>query len=325
MPKPRKSLISLEDTPYYHCVSRCVRRTFLCGVDESTGQNYEHRRGWIEDKMLDLAKLFAIDICAYAVMSNHTHLVLHIDADQAKSWSIREVLERWHRLHKGTQFTEKYLENKTLEEFELASVYESCEKYRKRLMSISWFMKELNEPIARMANNEDKCTGHFWEGRFKSQALLDNAALVSCMAYVDLNPVRAKMESTPESSKYTSIKTRIEVAKANQTQPKTLFPFIGYEREDQPEGLPFKLEDYLELIDLTGRVIREDKRGSLDISLAPILQRINLTSEQWLEVSTGFEKHFKTAVGSEALLADYCQHTELQRRSGLSACKRLLS
>ncbi|EAQ64551.1 hypothetical protein MED121_21410 [Marinomonas sp. MED121] len=186
-------------------------------------------------------------------------------------------------------------------------------------------MKELNEPIARMANNEDKCTGHFWEGRFKSQALLDEAALVSCMAYVDLNPVRAKMEKTPETSKHTSIKKRIEVAKAHQTQLKTLFPFIGHVSEDQPEGLPFKLEDYLELIDLTGRVIREDKRGSLDISLAPILQRINITSEQWLEVSTGFEKHFKSAVGSELLLAEYCEHTELQRRSGLAACRRLLT
>jgi len=167
-----------------------------------------------------------------------------------------------------------------------------------------------------------------WEGRFKSQALLDEAALVACMAYVDLNPVRAMMEKTPETSRYTSIKTRIEVAKANQTQPKTLFPFIpfiGKERVEQPEGLPFKLTDYLELIDLTGRVIRSDKRGALDISLAPILQRIYLTSEQWLEVTTDFEKHFTTAVGSEKLLAEYCEHTKLKRRSGLSACKRLLS
>jgi len=104
-----------------------------------------------------------------------------------------------------------------------------------------------------------------------------------------------------------------------------LFPFIGYEREDQPEGLPYKLENYLEFTDLTGRVIREDKRGSLDMTLAPILQRINLTSEQWLEVSTSFEKHFKTAVGAEVLLAEYCEHIELQRLSGLSACKWLLS
>ncbi len=325
MPKPRKSLISLQDTSYYHCVSRCVRRAFLCGQDELTGQSYEHRRGWVEEKMLFLASVFAIDICAYAVMSNHTHLVLHVDVEKVNNWSIKQVLERWHRLHKGTYFTKKYLENKAMAEFELASVYERCEKYRERLCDISWFMRELNEPIARMANNEDKCTGRFWEGRFKSQALLDEAALISCMAYVDLNPVRAKMEKTPDSSKHTSIKTRIEVAKANQTQPNTLFPFIGFERENQPEGLPFKLMDYLELIDLTGKVIRSDKRGALDMSLTPILQCINLTSEQWLEVSTGFEKHFKTAVGSETLLAEYCKHTELKRRSGLNACKRLLS
>ena len=325
MPKPRKSLISLQDTSYYHCVSRCVRRAFLCGTDEMTGQSYEHRRGWVEDKMLALAHVYAIDICAYAVMSNHTHLVLHVNTEEANNWSIRDVLERWHSLHKGTQFTEKYLREEVMAEFEVASVYESCEKYRERLTDISWFMRELNESIARMANKEDKCTGRFWEGRFKSQALLDESALVACMVYVDLNPVRAKMETTPETSKHTSIKTRIEVTKANQTQPKTLFPFIGYERERQPEGLPFKLVDYLELIDLTGRVVREDKRGSLDISLAPILQRINLSSEQWLEVTTGFEKHFKAAAGAEAYLAEYCEHTELQRRSGLAACKRLLS
>ena len=325
MPKARKTLISLQDTSYYHCISRCVRKAFLCGTDKSTGQSYEHRRGWVEDKMLSLAKVYAIDICAYAVMSNHTHLVLHINIEEANNWNVKQVLERWHSLHKGTQFTEKYLREEAMAEFELASVYKSCESYRERLSDISWFMRELNESIARMANKEDKCTGRFWEGRFKSQALLDEAALVSCMAYVDLNPVRAKMEKTPESSKHTSIKTRIEVAKANLTQPKTLFPFIGHVSKDQPEGLPFKLEDYLELIDLTGRVIREDKRGSLDISLASILQRINITSEQWLEVSTGFEKHFKSAVGSELLLAEYCEHTELQRRSGLAACRRLLT
>lgn len=117
MSKPRKSLISLQDTSYYHCVSRCVRRAFLCGNDAFTGQSYEHRRAWVEDKMLSLATIFAIDVCAYAVKSNHTHLVLHVNQDEANNWSIKQVLERWHRLHKGTQFTEKYLENKMLEEY----------------------------------------------------------------------------------------------------------------------------------------------------------------------------------------------------------------
>ncbi len=93
MPKPRQSLISLEATPYYHCVSRCVRRAFLCGEDELSGRNYEHRRGWIEKRLLELSKSFAVDICAYGIMSNH-HIVLFVDRDTAQSWSMDEVIER---------------------------------------------------------------------------------------------------------------------------------------------------------------------------------------------------------------------------------------
>lgn len=96
-----------------------MSRAFLCGQDERTGQSYEHRRGWVEDKILSLAAIFAIDVCAYAVMSKHTHLVLHINADEANNWSIRQVLECWHCLHKGTKFTDKYLENKNLAEFHI--------------------------------------------------------------------------------------------------------------------------------------------------------------------------------------------------------------
>ena len=98
MPQSRKSQVSLAATPYYHCISRCVRRAFLCGQDEQTGQSYEHRRGWIEDKIFSLEVIFAIDVCAYSVMSNHTHLVLHVNEDEANNWSIKQVLERWHSL-----------------------------------------------------------------------------------------------------------------------------------------------------------------------------------------------------------------------------------
>ena len=152
MPQPRKSQISLIDTPYYHCVSRCVRRSFLCGMDKLTGQSYEHRRGWVESRLLFLASVFAIDIAAYAVMSNHTHVVLCVDKTEADSWSQVEVLTRWHSLHKGTLLTHKYLnveQRGQMSESELLAVEETATIYRQRLYDISWFMRNLNEYIAR--------------------------------------------------------------------------------------------------------------------------------------------------------------------------------
>ncbi len=127
MPKPRKALISLDDTPYYHCVSRCVRRAFLCGEDPVSGKSFEHRREWVETRLLQLAEVFAIDICAYAVMSNHTHVVLHVDTESVQRWSLQEVVERWHRLFSGTLISQAFLANKPLHESQLEEL-----KQRKR-------------------------------------------------------------------------------------------------------------------------------------------------------------------------------------------------
>ncbi|MCG6937428.1 MAG: transposase, partial [Gammaproteobacteria bacterium] len=254
MPKPRKTLVSLDATPYYHCTSRCVRRAFLCGEDALTGKSFEHRRQWIEDRLLALGSIFAIDVCSYAVMSNHYHVVLHINQQQAQSWSVHEVIERWHRLFKGSLLSQRYLQGEISDKAEQNALSEQVEEWRDRLQSISWFMRCSNERIAREANREDAVTGRFWEGRFKSQALLDEKALVAGMVYVELNPIRAKMAETPEQSDYTSIQTRIKQAlKAMQPeqieqQPASLLPFAGYPKEAMPEGLPFRLSDYLELV-----------------------------------------------------------------------------
>ena len=162
---PRSQLICVSDTPYYHCISRCVRRAFLCGEDKLTGKSFEHRREWVEDKLHELSNVFAIDICAYAIMSNHTHIILYIDADTAKAWTDDEVIYRWHKLFMGTLLSQQYSKNEPIAEYLQASLEDTIACYRQRLMDISWFMRILNEGIARQANIEDNCTGRLSDKR----------------------------------------------------------------------------------------------------------------------------------------------------------------
>jgi hypothetical protein len=201
-------------------------------------------------------------------------------------------------------------------------------------MDISWFMRCLNESVARRANQEDQCSGRFWEGRFKSQALLDEKALAACLTYVDLNPVRANMAETPESSDYTSIADRVASTRGveksaipprNPEQPAHLLPFVGNPRKDMPKGLPFKLTDYLELVDWTGRILREDKRGSISQDLPPILERIQIDPQHWCYLTQHFESPFKGLVGAAYALKQACQNLGYQRSPGMAACQQFLT
>jgi len=182
MTYPRSHLVSEEEPGFYHVVSRCVRRAFLCGADRFTGRCFEHRRKWIEDRIVDLTEAFAVSVYSYAVMSNHFHVVLHVNLSAVDSWTDDEVARRWLAAFPGP------LKRNTTEELAqrlrmaILSDPERVQELRKRLGSLSWFMKALNEPIARMANLEDGCTGKFWEGRFKSQVLLESQAVLSAMA-----------------------------------------------------------------------------------------------------------------------------------------------
>src|SRR5579862_5572062 len=177
MPRPRHTLIDIHATPYYHCISRCVRRAFLCGQDRRTGRGFDHRKAWLLDQLAELSAIFAVDLCAYAILSNHYHLVVHLDHARAAAWSDAEVAARYGRLFAPTVAARMTLPPAH------AAAWITC--WRARLADLSWFMRCLNEAIARRANAEDACTGRFWEGRFRSQALLDAAGLVTCMAYVD--------------------------------------------------------------------------------------------------------------------------------------------
>lgn len=302
MTRPRKSLVSLADTPYYHIGSRCVRRSFLCGQDKVSGRCYEHRRQWIVDRVRLLSSLFAIDICSYAVMSNHYHLVVKLAPDQLDTITHDDIISRWLCLFKGPLLVQRYQAGEPLTLAERDTVSDIVKVWRLRLADLSWFMKCLNQTIARQANIEDGCTGHFWEARFKSQGLTSEEALLACMAYVDLNPIRAAMADTPESSDYTSIQERIkpgfnvDTAMVSQTDildfDGAVKPLLAFDEAitDQPQrGIPFSFTDYLTLVDWTGRAVRNDKRGAIPLHLPPILQRLNLDHKRWLSSATQFE------------------------------------
>ena len=302
MPRPRKDLVRPEQTRYYHCVSRCVRRAFLCGHDRFTGQSYEHRREWIVERMRLLSTLFTIDVYAYAVMSNHYHLVLRIG--DPSELDMETVIARWLRLYNGPILARRFAEGESLTAAEHQTVVDMANVWRQRLGDLSWFMKCLNEPIARQANQEDRCTGHFWEARFKSQPLLSDEALLACMAYVDLNPIRAGLAETPERSDFTSVQERIHLS-ANRADAQTLAqanvagakepgitsprhndklaPIAGGSSGDvsRPTHFPMGLVDYLELVDFLGREHHPSKRGRIPSALTPSLRRLGLSEENW--------------------------------------------
>ena len=219
MATARRLLVDPGRSGVFHCTSRCVRRAFLCGRDKYSGRDYEHRRGWIRDRLRELAGLYAVEIHSYSVMSNHLHVVLSTLPRLVAGWADEEVARRWLRLFPG-QSGLRAPGRPPLGEDEavraLCRDHEKLARCRTRLADLSWFMRSLNEPIARRANREDECKGHFWEGRFNCQRLEDAGAVLACMAYVDLNPVRAGIAETPEDSAFTSAQDRALACRARR-------------------------------------------------------------------------------------------------------------
>lgn len=331
MTRARSQQVSLEDTPYYHCISRCVRRAYLCGDDPVSGRNFDHRKRWIVQRIKDLATHFSIDVCAYAIMSNHYHLVLHVDIEKANSWSDKEVIEHWTNLFPGHA---ALIETITLNRKTKAAqklLERHIKAWRERLTDISWFMRCLNESVARRANREDECSGRFWEGRFKSQALLDEKALVTCMAYVDLNPIRAGMTESLDGSDFTSIQERLinhakRSKKRNYRQHRLLTrrgakhllgrnegskksalkPLSGLPGFDGA-ALPINQQSYFELLESTCKALsvkRNDKQRALQImdEKQSILDNVKVGPESWLESVLNFHRYYGIAAGSEQSL-----------------------
>jgi len=328
MTRARATLVSVEDTPYYHCVGRCVRRAFLCGFDALTKRSFEHRRIWMQERLALLTDVFAIDICAYALLSNHYHLVIRLCPERVNDWSDREVVERWTRVYAGSPAARKYLSQDLLSERDKAQIDAEICTWRARLGNLSWFMRSLNEYIARKANAEDDCTGHFWEARFKSQALLDEAALLTAMAYVDLNPIRANAADSIAHSDFTSGQDRwhgarlIDGPSVILHRPR-LLPFIEAEQRRSRDYLPFKLDDYLDLIDSTGRIVIAGKRGFLPQHQPKLLDLLNVNNQEWFSTVLRLHQRYELAIGTPENMIKLAKRWGKRWIHGIQHAKRL--
>jgi len=275
-----------------HVLSRCVRRAWLAGADPLTGRDHSHRREWILGRLRHLASFFAVEVCAYAVMSNHYHLVLHCRPRVAGAWSPEEVVRRWLGVRGKAAAPE--------DAGRLAADEGRVALWRARLGSLSWLMRMLNEWVARRANAEDGCTGRFWEGRFRCQLLEDDAALLACMAYVDLNPIRAGAAEDLAGSLYTSVRERMRGSGGVEgCGSGWLAPMA---EESGAEGLVgTSTADYLWLLEWTCRM-RARGGGGVGGGVGegkgpPVLGGLGLAGEGWVRLASGFGRMFRRVAG----------------------------
>ena len=216
----RVEVFAADEVAIVHVMNRTVRRCFLLGYDPVSGRNHDHRKVWIDEQLVHQAKHFGIDLLCQAIMANHLHLVLRSRPDVVQEWNSEEVARRWLML-----CPERRDENRrplTPTEFEINRLVNNKEKLaavRSRLSDISWWMRLLCQNIAQRANREDGEVGKFWQARYRAVRLLDEVAILSCAAYVDLNPIRAAMAQTIANSDFTSAQKRsLDLAAESQRE-----------------------------------------------------------------------------------------------------------
>ena len=279
----------------YHVCSRCVRRAWLCGVDRETGFDFDHRRAWLEERILALAEIFSIDLYGYAVMSNHYHIVLCVDASRTSTWSDEDILAKWEVL--CPSYSKQKKEFREIHKTMLLKDAERIAVLRQRLSSLSWFMRFINEPLARLANKEDDCKGRFWEGRFKSQQLLDENAVLAAMVYVDLNPIRAGIANDVTEAKYTSLQKRLAFPDDDQ-------PITAINRPHASLPFDYSLSDYIDLAQWT-IAAQQYKRPTHSVNIP--LRGSQQNTELWLHHYLPKPGYWQRANGSFESLRGYAK------------------
>jgi len=356
----RVEVFAADEIAVVHVMTRTVRRCFLLGDDALTGKNYDHRKQWIDNQLVHQAKQFGIDLLCQAIMSNHIHLVLRSRPDVVKEWDNSEVARRWLMLCPVRRDEHREPEEPT--EFELNNIRNDKEKLavmRSRLSDISWWMRLLSQNIAQRANKEDQEIGKFWQARYRAVRLLDETAILACAAYVDLNPIRAALATTLEQSDFTSAQKRIQdvqgrlpanlssekvndevaVAVPASRSARHLAPVDLKERSGETgpcvhkrgqrcsnKGfLPMSAADYLNLLDWTARQVRSGKRGATPQHLAPVFDRLGVSSDIWCHLVKNFGKLFSIVAGQPNQIDGHRSRTGTHKYRARRAVRELLS
>jgi len=317
-----------------------------------TGIDYEYRRDWIRDFEERLAGLFGIEVGFHAELSNHIHLVVRTRPDVVETWSDTDVVRRWLVISHLTKSRDGQPREISPARIALEMAMPGrVDALRSRLANPSFFMAALCEHVGRRSNREDQCGGTFWEDRYKCRALTDEAAILVCGIYVDLNQIRAGEAFTPESSTHTSacdrIRSQLRRQSAAVDSPAETMAAIelpdgwlceltidespsplassarcaATPRRASDKGmLPITIDDYLELLDASGRILRDDKAGAIPAHLAPILQRLGIRTSVWSELVENYQDWFGHVVGAPAPHARRADHVARRWFRGQSKC-----
>ena len=350
MPSCARSEVILDgEIGYYHVWTRCVRRAFLCGKDRVTGKDFKHRRDWIHRYLPRLCQLFGIDAGFHVEMQNHLHLILKTRPDVVEGWSDELVARKWLEVNRLIHSRDGDTISEVTDEeiaYELKKEPGRAVKLRKNLCSVSQFMKALCEHVSRRANREDETTGAFFEGRFRARRIENTAGLLVCGIYVDLNQIRAGEALTPEKSTHTSAYDRIvgRTQRANNAPAaehadcwlSELFEdpqSDKYQAGPQPSAtgkrasdrgwLPIQVDEYLQLLDWSGRLVAKGKSGAIPKEVAPILERLKIateTTEHWRHLVTHFDRLFTHVVGTSEQLVERAAEAGRRFYRGRAAC-----
>ena len=333
----RAEVFDPKEVMVAHVMTRTVRRCFLFGDDPVSGRNFDHRKTWIEQYLQQFAALFSIDLICFSILSNHYHLILRSRPDIVEDWDDTEVARRWMLLCPHRKDPDGNALPPT--DAELNSIRNCPVKLaeiRSRLSNISWWMRLLNQRVAQRANQEDEQSGRFFQDRYKAVRLLDEASLLACAAYVDLNPIRAALTETLEASDHTSVQRRIETLTGERQSngpdgvrhdDSFLSPVEIDEANEEPGPNPsetptrasdkgflwFSVERYLELLDWTSRELASGKRGKTPEHLAPILRRLGMSSSIWCELVADFGRLFANVAGNP-FVVDSARSCQTHRR-----------